>query len=671
MPEPQQSNGLDTLVVDPQFSALRPPDQRRALAGVSGDRAFSSLSDDDTVRYVNAHKATLSRDYTERSAAANAPVSPVRAPRSIDLARNYRGFREAVVDPAEKLGRENLSTAGMIAGGAVGGALGGPGAAVLGAGLLGAGGKALQQGLEKRSVSTQSIEELGGAALSGATAEAGGQLIGKVLEAGASLLPRLSRAPAKSAAGFFERGVVPTGISAEDQAVMRENWQRAQKYIAPETRGFPIGAGEGGSMRAAGIAGRAKDNLWQSTVDPVVEMFKDVQRPGDDIGQAIRSSFTEMDKTTRPAAVSAGEKLAQFFEGKPISVGEMADQVKQLNNDRAVSRYYQMSPNEQAQAELADPALRSKVTALSTLREKLFDTIADSGGDRLGTQFREARKDWGALRSIEEQMRQARVPTPQPIATRIGNTLRGSLSPRGPDVWLRGSETLFNLNNPNRLLPKAVNALGRTELNPPMVDIAPQTRGLLGTGSVITPEPGPSAPSGLKQPTATDTRAVRKGLLIPERTGAIEMPPTETNIFPEGLREPMRVSARDVGTGRFRRGYVTSSKPKVIGREGPGTSGGAEVREPEHPAPQQTRQAIAVERTPVQEKELQPLFDVINSPTTTDEEKHRAAEELRLSLAALEKQKASVRSRRLVPVPSWVGYLDDLASIATPKKHER
>lgn len=59
MPQNQSSSGLDGLVADPQFQSLAPFDQRRALSGVTGDDAFSQLSDEDTQKYVNAHLSAL------------------------------------------------------------------------------------------------------------------------------------------------------------------------------------------------------------------------------------------------------------------------------------------------------------------------------------------------------------------------------------------------------------------------------------------------------------------------------------------------------------------------------------------------------------------------------------------------------------------------------------
>lgn len=285
------------------------------------------------------------------------PIQNANTPRPVTLGTH--------VGNAARWMEDQLPGAGMIAGGLLGSAepVGGN---MAGAVLGGAAGESLRRAIQGKPLNAQAAIDIGTAGAQGAASEMGGQILGKGIEAAAPFIKSaVSPASTKAAAQFYERGVAPGGLSAEDQQVMRENFNRAAKYIAPETRGYPVAKGEGGAMRTAQIAHRAADNLWQGTVEPVADLFKDVQRPGDEIAGAIRNSFTDLDKQTRGAAVAAGDKLAQFFDGRPVSVGEMKDLITQLNNDRAVSRFYQMSPNEQVAAELGDPSLRGKVAALS------------------------------------------------------------------------------------------------------------------------------------------------------------------------------------------------------------------------------------------------------------------------------------------------------------------
>src|SRR5579864_8436203 len=74
---PDENNGgggLDTLVVDPKFTALtKPEDQRRALAGVSGDERFSKLNDEQTSRYILQHRTMLQSKERLRSIVTKAP----------------------------------------------------------------------------------------------------------------------------------------------------------------------------------------------------------------------------------------------------------------------------------------------------------------------------------------------------------------------------------------------------------------------------------------------------------------------------------------------------------------------------------------------------------------------------------------------------------------------
>ena len=81
-------NGLDTLVADPQFQSLAPADQRRAMAGVSGDDTFSSLNDADTARFLKMYTVAPDQLTQQTNAAARAggvsnpgvSVSPLTAP---------------------------------------------------------------------------------------------------------------------------------------------------------------------------------------------------------------------------------------------------------------------------------------------------------------------------------------------------------------------------------------------------------------------------------------------------------------------------------------------------------------------------------------------------------------------------------------------------------------
>lgn len=293
---------------------------------------------------------------------------------------------------------------------------------------------------------------------------------------------------------LYERAIAPSNAEAFDQEAMRQDFKQASPYIAQETRGYPLtqpkgGAIDvpsgvskqtqrmelqGGAMRSSGIARRSANNLWDRTITPVVDTFADATRPVNDVAEAIRGTISEIDAVKSPGKVSATQKLADFFDQKQnLTVKEMNELVKEFNNEKAIGRFYELSPTEQMQAQLADPALQGKVAALKSLRLKLFDTIADAGGEALGTGFQNARRDYGSLVNVEEAARRVRVPTPQPLLVRAANTLRGFVGMRGMGVYASGvPETLGHLQDPDRLLARSFSMLGRTDLKPPALNAA-------------------------------------------------------------------------------------------------------------------------------------------------------------------------------------------------------
>lgn len=448
------------------------------------------------------------------------------------------------------------------AGGVVGGIATAPGAVTtpLGVGLGAAAGESARLGINRALFGNDEPDPASAAGLESTAKE------GAIAGGSAGVMEGLSRIPIPSlslgntparAASLYERGVAPSGMAAEDQEMMRENIRRAMPHVSEQMGGATIATGEGGTMRSAKVLHAAGDRLWQNTVQPVTEMYGDVQRPGEDVANAIRNSFTDTDKATKTAAVNAGDRLAELYDNRPLSVSEMSDKIRELNADKAVSRYYSMSPNEQIQAETADPSLRSKLTALGKMKEMTFDAISDSGGDKLGQQFAERRKDWGAIRQMEDQVRGTRVPTPQPLTSRLANTVRGIVSLKGsPDVYLRGNETLFNLNSPNRLIPKSLNTMSGLNLSTPDMQINPQIRGLLGSGSVITPPPeDTSFVRGVDAPVANQ---MRRGLRLGGGSDIITPPPEDTSEVRTVNAKPVVV--RDPKTGRMKRVYTSEGR---------------------------------------------------------------------------------------------------------------
>jgi hypothetical protein len=280
-----------------------------------------------------------------------------------------------------------------------------------------------------------------------------------------SLLGRTASAikpPPEVAAGTaYENAVAPGGLSAADQAAMRSDWQRARKYIGKQTETAPVPKGEGAAMRSAAVTRKAANELWETHVEPVIDKFSGESASTSDVAQRIRATPSEIDIASRPGIVKKIDRLASVFD-RDMTIKEMNAKVTELNADKSVTKFYEMSGVERAEALKADPTLDGKVAALNGLREKMFDTISEKWTDEGGAMFREARKDYGALRNVEENFREAKVPTPKSLGTRIANTARTTISLHNATEYLRSPvSTVLDLNNPNRLAAKAVNKAGK------------------------------------------------------------------------------------------------------------------------------------------------------------------------------------------------------------------
>lgn len=297
-------------------------------------------------------------------------------------------------------------------------------------------------------------EATGGGALSGTGfSPKGTGIVGSVRRA---LTPTVTRAE-----GLSNRALFPREMPVGEQPEVKEEFGRVFRNVGPYTKAAPLPKGEGGALAGAQQVRQAAQNIWDEKVEPVLDSYGHVQRSTDDIAEKIRGTVGKTDRELNSPRVGATDKLASLYDGKVQTVRDMADRVTELNNDKAVSRFQNMDANGQSQALLADPALRGKVAELNGLRDKLFKTVGEEGGETLGDEFRESRKDWGALRNYEDRVLNAKVPTPQPLPKRIANTVRAVIGLKNDPLSIGAGDTLGRSDNPNRLIPRALNMAGK------------------------------------------------------------------------------------------------------------------------------------------------------------------------------------------------------------------
>ena len=517
---------------DPQFLKAPATDQHDYLMSVDKDYAKASTADQQ--EYLQSISGNR-RDTTKETLALISPQG--RAPKKADIPRSpmemqgegeeigaadlakkggayvaagpkemYEGAKEAAVGTvhgAKGWGKEvpeglhrtyagaMTTAAPLIANVAPIGALSAPATTALGLGAGYGGGKLTRYGAEKAHLppAWQDVSEDAGQAAFGYA----GAKVGSAIDSA------LTRNPLESATDVYQRATKPNKITPEEQDTLRNDFQRAAPHIKEELGEEKLKTGAGGVKRASEVAGDAAERIWNEQVEPVREQFADVESHGRDVAKAIRSSLTDLDET-KPGVVKAANKLAEHFD-KDMTIAEKFDEVKELNNDKTVARYYSMTPAEKTAAELGDPGLRAKVTALNALRESLFQDVSKAGGDELGDAFQRTRKDFGALKSVQRRLYEdTKIKSPQGVLSRLANAIG---SPR--------QTALDAINNPENLAPRAFNKLrGIDELQAPetlparpVPQYAAPERGQLGLPSIASPDAtirGPLFEQGTTEP---------------------------------------------------------------------------------------------------------------------------------------------------------------------------
>lgn len=223
--QPVSGGGLDTLVSDPQFLSLQPPDKRKALAGVSGDDTFNSLSDEDTGKYVQAHQQALSnRGLTETLSKATGFSAQ---PKPFTLPWVKQGLWRAAASTADAMPAIGGTVGGMI------GSAEGPAGAIGGAGMGGMGGTAAQQ-LMRRALGFTDAKDVPQTSRAASLDIAKGGAVQGAMQTGAEALPFLAGPLKNSATTQYERALAPT--TKINKAITQD--------IAPQM----IQRGEWGSM---------------------------------------------------------------------------------------------------------------------------------------------------------------------------------------------------------------------------------------------------------------------------------------------------------------------------------------------------------------------------------------------------------------------------------------
>lgn len=272
--------------------------------------------------------------------------------------------------------------------------------------------------------------------------------------------------PESRAASAMKRAVAPEGLKVEEQAHFRDMMGALQRHIPEYTKGKKIAEGPGTATTPGGaelstkLVDQAQDNLWKDNVEPVAEKIGPLKIPVDNVAQAAKAAATPANAESELPAIT---KYATKFEKGPWTVKQALDEIRDLNNNKSVSRFYAANAQDQSAMLLADPALRGKVAALRSLKDTVFSKAEDEIGPKQVENFKQARRDWGYLNDALDWMNDVRSPNPLPWTTRAMNSIRGIVGLKsGPGgVAKVAADTLGRKDNPDYLLPRVMNELGK------------------------------------------------------------------------------------------------------------------------------------------------------------------------------------------------------------------
>jgi hypothetical protein len=315
----QGGGGLDSLVADPQFSSLQPSDQRKALAGVSGDDTFSRLSDEDTGRYVKAHQAILSQNTTNNTLSKTSGISAQPKPFTLPwLKQGAWRAGASTADAAPGIGATLGATAG---------ATGGPLSAVGGAGMGAMGGVGLQQ-IMRRILGYPNVPQTSGEAAQDITRQGTTQA---AIQAGTELLPFLAGPLKDAATTQYEKALAPT--TKINKAITRD--------IVPQL----IQRGESGSLE--GLENRAGQKI--ADINPQLNTaYGQAQGAGPIAGsgaqvvadlEKLKQSYIDQGVVVQPQAVNAIEGVQSIVRqyGPDMSPNSLR-KVRQIFEDPVAQR---------------------------------------------------------------------------------------------------------------------------------------------------------------------------------------------------------------------------------------------------------------------------------------------------------------------------------------------
>jgi hypothetical protein len=149
----------------------------------------------------------------------------------------------------------------------------------------------------------------------------------------------------------------------------------------------------------------ARNNLYKNKIEPLVDKHATEPLGGLNIATGIRNQIPESMKLYDPDQAKKMEELAnQFLPGQKfqLQVQDAEDALQHFNAKLSATGYWSKMPSERAALLKTDGTIAGLKAAGDSIRDELYgklDTLEP------GSNVAELKKDYGALRNVEDEIR--------------------------------------------------------------------------------------------------------------------------------------------------------------------------------------------------------------------------------------------------------------------------
>lgn len=283
----------------------------------------------------------------------------------------------------------------------------------------------IQMNPQNAQEATSAMNELNTNLATGLVGNAVPRIAGRVAPYAEQAIASAEQASAARSMAKGEREFMKAAPPTKNQLNFKQQLRRAEPYIAEQARRNPIDSGLEDSpyRQTLGLLTRAKHNLWDKSISPIISRHPNVRFDASSVGETVRSSLNDYTLQHEPAKVKAIQTYADSWNGE-MTLREAQGQLSAINAETA--KFNKMSPVEQAAVEAQNGPMAIREAAGDALRQMIADRL-ESLGER---GMRELKMDYGSLKTMEDAVRRNVVKAEkEPNKTSV-------LSRHGRPLWM-------------------------------------------------------------------------------------------------------------------------------------------------------------------------------------------------------------------------------------------